>query len=138
LPNWLDEWTKEKNQEIIWEMEDQGDTNSVKEGLFGLFQIDLERHIEYQFLFLNRKECAFTRHDILSMPYWEWELTLGHLEEYLKKQKDQQEKEDGGGGNLKQNKMYQDASKNMKGGGNYKMPNMPKVPGFGSSSMPKM
>ena len=85
--------------------------------VFGLFQIDLDKHIEQEFVIL--KYAGLQPSCIETMRYWEWQIWLDKMSEYMEKEKEAKEKEEGKTSNTsyKDTKEYRDAQSSMKGMG---------------------
>lgn len=62
------------------------------DNLFKSFQIDLENFIKTVFVCL--KSMNITINDIYNLDYWEWELLLEELKEYLEKEKKEREEQE--------------------------------------------
>jgi hypothetical protein len=91
--------------------------DSSTQGLFGLFQVDLDNYIKIKFAFMYHMQIPPSEID--NWPYWEYEMNIELLSDVLKK-KQQAEKESHsaqGGGDVSQQ-----ASKMMK---SVKMPSIP-------------
>ena len=94
-----------------------GYVNSDTQGLFGLFQVDLENYLKIKFAFMYHMQIPPEQID--NWPYWEYEEYVEYLSDVLKK-KQAAEKESAaahGGGDVSQQ-----ASKMMK---SVKMPSVP-------------
>jgi len=109
--------------------------DKFSERIFGMFQVDLAREIQNQFAFL--KHSNLQPSEIKDMFYWEWEMMLKELSEYMEKEKEQQEEQqEQQKGNYKNTREYQDAQK-MMGGGSSSYGNIPKMGSMPSFNMPK-
>ena len=106
--------------------------DSHKNSIFGMFQVDLEREIKNQFAYL--KHSNLQPSEIKDMVYWEWELMLKELEEYIKEEKEQREKEKEEEGSYKDTKEYQRAKSMMGMGSNFGS-SIPKIGSFGGTSI---
>jgi len=102
------------------------------EHMFSLFQIDMEKALEEEFVLL--KHLQLNPMTVDGMEYWRYHYLIKNYVAYLEKEKEERDKEEGKNNEMfNQKKMMSDAQKQMpkmdSGGGNYggfKMPSMPK------------
>lgn len=108
-------WLKDDYQNLLIELVNYNDTKderiSVEDNIFSTFQVDLEREIKNQFVYL--KYASLQPSEIREMYYWEWEMMLMELEEHMKKEKEQQEQEQEQQNSYKDSKEYSDAKRMM-------------------------
>ena len=116
--------------------------------LFGQFQIDYQKEIQHQFIYL--KYTNLQPSEIKEMMYFEWQMMLEELKDYMDKEKEEREKQESGTTSYRNTKEYQDAQKSMKGMGggninpsNMKMPSGSNLSGYkglngGGFKMPKL
>lgn len=97
--------------------------DSDVQGLFGLFQVNLENYIKVKFAFMYHMQIPPEQID--NWPYWEYEEYVELLSDVLKKK--QQAEKDQNSSQHSGMDPSREAGKIMK---NAKMPSMPKMPKF--------
>ncbi len=116
LPNWLNEDYQEQLKAIEEKLKENASGDAAENLIFGLFQVDLKKEIEHQFVYL--KYAGLQPSQIKEMAYWEWQMMLEELNDYMEKEKEAREKEEGKQNtNYKSSKEYKDAQSSMKGMG---------------------
>jgi len=66
--------------------------DEIKENIFKSFQIDLKNFFKTLFYYL--KYTGIKISDVLDFYYWEWEIMIKEMQEYIEKEKEEREKEE--------------------------------------------
>lgn len=102
---------------------------NFKENLFKQFQVDLKSEIKTQFYYL--KYANLQPSEVVNFYYWEWQMMIEEMKEYIEKEKEEQEKSKGEH-SYKNTSEYKQASNTMRSygidpsghptGGGFRMP----------------
>lgn len=127
--NWLNDENQKAYEHLI--NLQKKDTLDIKDMLFGLYQVEISREIQEQYVFL--KHSNLQPSEIKEMQYWEYQMMLDELRDYIEREKEEHDKESGGK-DLTKNTAYRQAQKDSRrmgldpgkaGSGMPKLPNMP-------------
>jgi hypothetical protein len=116
---------------------------NFKLNIFKQFQVDLKSEIKTQFYYL--KYTNLQPSEIRQFDYWEWQLMVEEMKEYMEKEKEEQEKSEKGQ-SYKNTPEYKQASDSMRQygvnpsspGSSFRTPNFSSTPNSSGFKMPKI
>jgi len=140
--SWIDT-NRVKTENDIKEVLQKDQLENFKSNIFKQFQVDLKSEIKTQFYYL--KYTNLQPSEIRQFDYWEWQLMVEEMKEYMEKEKEEQEKAEKGQ-SYKNTPEYKQASDSMRQygvnpnspGSSFRTPSFSSTPNSSGFKMPKI